>query len=179
MLPLDHGIGGGGAPPSALSVDCSFMLLSQGIGGGGAPPSALRYCESITPPPVDHGIGGGGAPPSARILSKFSLSHRPGAVANRSTAVTNKKKHNPFLKSIVVSPEMRFRSRLKGSAGKVTRRAGAPKQRVYIGRFSDHTSHLRTSTEREGTIEPLSRERRAASRSIGPREVLPSLVQSG
>ena len=70
-----QGIGGaGGAPPSALSVDCSLMLLSQGIGGaGGAPPSALRYGDSITPPSVSHGIGGaGGAPPSARIWSKFS-----------------------------------------------------------------------------------------------------------
>src|SRR5882724_901711 len=70
-----QGIGGGsGAPPSALSVGCSLMLLCQGIGGaGGAPPSALRYGETIAPPPVSHGIGGaGGAPPSARIMSKFS-----------------------------------------------------------------------------------------------------------
>src|SRR5438046_1671982 len=73
VLPLDHGIGGGGAPPSALSVGCSLILLGQGIDGAGeASPSALRYCESTTPPPVDHGIGGGGAPPSARIWSKFS-----------------------------------------------------------------------------------------------------------
>ncbi|HEY6183408.1 MAG TPA: hypothetical protein VIW67_14260 [Terriglobales bacterium] len=63
-----QGIGGaGGAPPSAISVDCSLMPFGHGIGGaGGAPPSASRYGESITTPPWGHGIGGaGGAPPSA------------------------------------------------------------------------------------------------------------------